>query len=1280
MPFPEDVLNTKVEIAIDGIWTDITDYVYTEKIQIYRGADDETADTSPTRCRLRLNNIDGRFSPRNPNSPYYGKLGRNTPILVSVMEGEPFLDVPGVGRARTSSFACPDNVDVRVDAQIFNWNQQSGNIELAACYDSAIPHGWIFQIDDGRLNVLWAGTGTWRFSATNPVTVPPSGRVVVRFVADYAAGLFHFYQGPTVDGPWTSLGGVGYGDGDQMLGATTDLSAGSTFSGLDWSDPNGRYYRLQVRDGQNGPVVADIDFGAQTVGDTSFPDAVGNTWEPINGSKINNQYNRFRGEVSSWPTRWTTGGFDAWEDIQAYSLMRRYGQGVEPLRSPLMQSISKRPTLVAYWPMEDPDGTTGGLSPATPDTRRMSVDGEYILSTHAGPPGSDALPSFTGGSNWHGEVNGHRFERVGSWQVQGLFNFQQLSTTPRNFMILQTSGKVREWRLFVSQSAIQVIGYSWQVGGVDGAVVLVETVNKVIAWTYNPGDGDDLTPGATVNHWQKWQFSCVQNGGTFQWSIASALVDPPDGAAYTEPVAVTGDIGWVDSVMSPPEVHDEIGGLSVGHIAVYYGDDISIFDEAELGYRGETARERAVRLAEENGENLVYLGNYNDSLEMAEQRPDRLLDQLRECAQSDRGIFGDNRDWSESAFRFVGRSALYNQTPVLVLDYGELRAPLDPTDDDQYLRNRVTAQKERGGFVTAEKTEGVNSTSDVGVYDTTVSVNVELESMLPDIAGWEVHLGTWNEERYPTVLLMLHATPHLIRDALKIDQGTRILIRNARSPERPWIPPGDIELVVRGYNEVLHNFEWELELQCVPAKPWDVPVLQGEATDASPISTDHVDTDGTALTSAVDADDTIFPVYVSDGPTWTDEAVDYPFDLSVGGEVVRAVAPGGLVNTNAFFDTDTAGWTPVTATLEWSDEVVHPDPNARGSLKIVPTGASLTQAFGPPTAGWSPGGRIVTSAWVWSPAGESDVRIGAEVRTAGGASLVFYSGPATVIPAQQWTYLEAEFDVPATGEVALNRIRVANTPVNPLYVWGARICRPVADWANDTFNRTVASGWGEMDSGDVWATTGGSTSDYGVSSGYGQHLVATDGTSRRSTITLPSQDFDLQVDVAVSAIATGGSLYGGLMGRHTDANNMYHARVEFTTGSRINLSIIKRVAATETTVASMTRELPYTVGGFIRLRFKAEGSTLKAKAWVPGQAESSAWHLTATDTSLTTGNVGVRSIKFAGNTNVNPVVRYDNFRVLNPQVLAVERSRNDIVKSHAAGADVRLANPAIASL
>lgn len=72
-----------------GVWTDISAYVYQQRdpLTISRGRSDEQSQASPQRMSFTLDNRDGRFSPRNPLSPLYGKIGRNTPIRCTIDSG-----------------------------------------------------------------------------------------------------------------------------------------------------------------------------------------------------------------------------------------------------------------------------------------------------------------------------------------------------------------------------------------------------------------------------------------------------------------------------------------------------------------------------------------------------------------------------------------------------------------------------------------------------------------------------------------------------------------------------------------------------------------------------------------------------------------------------------------------------------------------------------------------------------------------------------------------------------------------------------------------------------------------------------------------------------------------------------------------------------------------------------------------------------------------------------------------------------------------------------------
>ncbi|MEI5100287.1 hypothetical protein RB200_19390 [Streptomyces sp. PmtG] len=272
--------------------------------------------------------------------------------------------------------------------------------------------------------------------------------------------------------------------------------------------------------------------------------------------------------------------------------------------------------------------------------------------------------------------------------------------------------------------------------------------------------------------------------------------------------------------------------------------------------------------------------------------------------------------------------------------------------------------------------------------------------------------------------------------------------------------------------------------------------------------------------------------------------------------------------------------------------------------------------------------------------------------------------------------------VPSAGESTLWTTDAAEAP------WDIRVggevmrVTAVSPWLSDTFNRTVSNGWGSADTGQAWSTGGGTAADYAVSGGVGSHTLATVNASRRSFTEVVFTDFDAYADIASSALATGGFLSGGLTGRYVDSDNLYTARLEFTTTNSLILTIRKRVGGTETSLGSYTLPDTYVAGTYYRVRFQARGASLLAKAWAATDlVEMPNWQVSVTDGSITTTTyAGVRSISSSSNTNVNPQIRYQNARVINPQTFTVTRSINGVVKAHSAGADVRLANPTILAL
>src|ERR1700735_1080725 len=89
--FPDTPLGMTAELQLAGTWTDITTYLPKSSLVISRGSPDESATITPSGLPLVLNNRGGTFVPSNPLGPFYGLLGLNTPLRVSIPEGASYL-------------------------------------------------------------------------------------------------------------------------------------------------------------------------------------------------------------------------------------------------------------------------------------------------------------------------------------------------------------------------------------------------------------------------------------------------------------------------------------------------------------------------------------------------------------------------------------------------------------------------------------------------------------------------------------------------------------------------------------------------------------------------------------------------------------------------------------------------------------------------------------------------------------------------------------------------------------------------------------------------------------------------------------------------------------------------------------------------------------------------------------------------------------------------------------------------------------------------------------
>ncbi|WP_127201728.1 hypothetical protein [Streptomyces sp. Z26] len=458
MAFPEDPLGVVVELQLGGSWMDITPHVYArDPIKIERGRRDEGSRADPAVCTLTINNRDGRYSPRNPRSPYYGLLGRNSPVRVYVL----------------------------------------------------LP------------------------------------------------------------------GGVSY---------------------------------------------------------------------------------RFVGEVSAWPSRWAPSGADVWIPVQAAGILRRLGQGAQPLRDALRRHIEASvPRPLAYWPLTDGEYAIQGsevISGAQP-ARTLGPAGSYYQGQVEWGKGELApwmdaavgLPPASRGNLTVG-VNPAPAATDG-WSVDivrsGLGSqlvVEMWDTAPRISLDPQIC-----WSLVVGidgdTSMRLVLGAYDEASSSSMTLALVNVPALYtpgphhIRLTVTPAPGDDAA------------WSVMLDGAVVASGVTWPLVRPL-AKINTYWVTVTGDGG-------------DTGPLAIGHLT-YWGPQTPPAADtwrAVRGHAGERAGRRIERLCAEQGVPLQVTGSLDDTPAMGPQRPATFLDLLATAEDVDGGTLGEARD--ELALAYRTRTSRYNQ-------------------------------------------------------------------------------------------------------------------------------------------------------------------------------------------------------------------------------------------------------------------------------------------------------------------------------------------------------------------------------------------------------------------------------------------------------------------------------------------------------------------------------------------------------------------------------------------------------------------------------------------
>jgi streptogramin lyase len=173
----------------------------------------------------------------------------------------------------------------------------------------------------------------------------------------------------------------------------------------------------------------------------------------------------------------------------------------------------------------------------------------------------------------------------------------------------------------------------------------------------------------------------------------------------------------------------------------------------------------------------------------------------------------------------------------------------------------------------------------------------------------------------------------------------------------------------------------------------------------------------------------------------------------------------------------------------------------------------------------------------------------------------------------------------------------------------------------DTFQRANQSHWGTASDGQTWAGDANTNTAFSISGNAGL-LSNGNGVAYNAVLGPTATNAEVYATASLSSFANNNT---GNVLRWTDGNNWYKAYIDGST-----FYIQKKVSGTATILTSVA--FTATAGTSYTIHFEATGTTLEANVWASSGTESGGWMISTTDSSLSSGNCGVRIITQTGAT------------------------------------------------
>ncbi len=896
-----------VDLLYSSKWNDITsDVLVEDEIQIIHGRQSETLKCPPSQMTLAINNTDGNYTSRNPNSALYGLIGRNQPIRCYVgLTEDDFERTVGSGWGTSSdgrvwsatgvgsgSTSVSGGLGVHVQTTTVGYRLQVlatandrnlyRDCEARVLFDfnaSSITGG---DIEPANLILRYQDINNYYFLRV----VINSSEAITLQIRKFVGGV----ESNVTDALTHSL----VWDGTALM--VSFVAEGNMLAAKLWNPANGEPFDYDL-------VTSDSDL--TDPGSVGIRSGVGsgnsNSTPTFSYDNLEVRSYRFIGEVEAWPQSWEPSQKFAKSAITAYGLTRRLnGTGsIASRKSALLdfyESVSPQPTY--YWTLEDqPTSFTASSAPATiGDIPLRYTIPSAVVRGEVSPPGALSGTKLITGWDPNSGDAAPTLEAaiaVASSATSLTYDFwfiADVATAPSGtagaqFIISITNGSVvtTDLNLIYHPPSSEQFAYV----RVDSTY---PSAPEGLALS-NVFDGDPHNVRVRIAE-------SGSNTGIEVWvdgtSLGTKTVTSHLIPAATRMVVHTNQSIWLDNAGSSNGMLQ----MSLSHFAMWVSTSApdSAY-EPGIAYSGETASERLTRIGEDEGISVTVAGPTD--LPMGPQEAG-VLAQLQSAASLDGGILHDSR--VILGLDYVATGGLLNQGVTFAASYPDkdITPPLVATEDSDHIANDVTAKGNDGAFARVVQEDGPLNVQEpstdpdgVGRYAVQIDFNVEDSDDLIQLAAWRKHLGTWDEARYPSIRCDLtayvkDAKLYLYNSVMGANTGNRFTVDDPPI----WVAPNVIDQIIQGYSETIGSHHHYTDFFCSPFGPYETGLL----------AQDHIDSGTATLNASYDSDDVSLSVATT-GARWIDSATYsamFPFDIIVGGEVMTVTAISGTSSPQTF--------------------------------------------------------------------------------------------------------------------------------------------------------------------------------------------------------------------------------------------------------------------------------------------------------------------------------------------------------------------------------------------